>query len=129
MPPNAKFREMQQNTHGLVQLIRTATLDIPNQTLMPQLSKQMINACPIAPMHIIVRLLPGRQSSILSSNEGHNDMNPAFISAVMAPNLKIKEITTGTRPSIPIPNQNIGRCPQGQGANRYNVAQHINSNS
>ena len=46
-------------------------------------------------MHIIVRPLLGRQSSILSSNEWHNDMNPAFISAVMAPNLKIKEITTG----------------------------------
>ena len=53
-------------------------------------------------MHIIVRLLPGRQSSNLSSNEWHNDMNPAFMSAVMAPNLKIKEITTGTRQSVPI---------------------------
>ena len=55
-------------------------------------------------------------------------MNSAFISAVMAPNLKIKEIATGTRRSIPIPNQNIGRCPWDQRANPYNVAQHINGN-
>ena len=61
---------------------------------MPQLSKQTLNACPIPPMHIIVRLLPGRPSSILLSNEWHNDMNPAFISAVMAPNLKINMATS-----------------------------------
>ena len=54
LPPNAKLREMQQNTHGLMQLIRAATPDVPNQTSMPQLSKQMLNACPIPPMHIIV---------------------------------------------------------------------------
>ena len=58
-------------------------------------SKEMLNACPVLPMHIIVRLLPGRQSCVLSSNEWHNDMNPAFISAVMAPHIKITEITTG----------------------------------
>ena len=68
-------------------------------------------------MHIIVRLLPGRQSSILSFNEWHNDMNPAFTSAIMAPNLKIKEITAGTRHSIPIPNQNIRKCAGEKGAN------------
>ena len=68
LPPNAKLREMQQNTPGLVQLIRAATSEFPNQTPMPQLSKQMLNVCPIPPMHIIVRL-PGHQSSILSSNE------------------------------------------------------------
>ena len=96
LPPNAKLREMQQNTHGLVQLIRAAMPDVPNQTPMPQLTKQLLNACPIPPMHIIVRLLLSRQSSILPSNEWHNGMNPAFISAVMAPNLKIKE-GEGTR--------------------------------
>ena len=42
--PNAKLREMQQNTHGLMQLIRAATPDVPNQTPMPQLPKQMLNA-------------------------------------------------------------------------------------
>ena len=127
--PNAKLREMQQNTHNLVQLIRAATLDVPYQTPMPQLSKQMLSACPIPPMHIIVRFFPGHQSSILSPNEWHNDMNPAFISAIMAPNPKIKEITGGTSWSIPIPNQNIRRCPGVQGANPYNVAQHVNDNS
>ena len=55
-------------------------------------------------------------------------MNLAFVSAVMTPNLKIKEIIVGTRQSIPIPNQNIRRCPRGPGANPYNVAQHINGN-
>ena len=55
LPPNAKLREMQQNMHGLVQLIGAVMPDVPNQTPMPQLSKQMLNACPIPPMHIIVR--------------------------------------------------------------------------
>ena len=114
---------------GLVQLIRAIMPDVPNQTPMPQPSKQMLNGYPIPPMHNIVQLLPGSQSSILSSNEWHNDMKPAVLSAVMAPNLKIKESTTGTRQSIPIPNLNIGRCPRGQGANSYNVAQHIKGNS
>ena len=27
LPPNAELREMQQNTHGMVQLIRAAMLD------------------------------------------------------------------------------------------------------
>ena len=44
-------------------------------------------------MHVIVTLLAGCQSAILSSNEWHNDMNPAFISTIMAPNFEIKEIT------------------------------------
>ena len=65
LPPNAKLHEMQQNTHGLVQLIRAATPNVPNQTPMLQLSKRMLNAYPIPPMHIIVRCLLGRQSSIL----------------------------------------------------------------
>ena len=38
LPPNAKLHEIQQNTHGLVQLIRAATPHIPNQTPMPLLS-------------------------------------------------------------------------------------------
>ena len=113
----------------VVQLIGAATPDVPNQTPMPQPSKQLLNACPLPPVHVIVTLLAGCQSAILSSNEWHNDMNPAFISTIMAPNFKIKEITSGTRRSIPIPNQNICRCPGGQGANPYHVAQHINGNS
>ena len=68
LPPKAKLRQMQENTHGLVQLIVAVAPDVPNQTPMPQLSKQMLNACPTT-MHIIVRLLLGHQSSILSSYE------------------------------------------------------------
>ena len=30
LPLNANLRKMQQNTHGLVQLIRAATLDVPH---------------------------------------------------------------------------------------------------
>ena len=74
---------------------------------VPQPSKQLLNACPIPPVHVIITLLAGFQSAILSSNEWHNDMNPAFISTIMAPKFEIKEITSGTRRSIPIPNQNI----------------------
>ena len=50
---------------------------------VPQPSKQLLNACPILPVHVIVTLLAGCQSAILSSNERHNDMNPAFISTIM----------------------------------------------
>ena len=71
---------------------------------VPQPSKQLLNACHVPPMHAIVTLLAGCQSAILSSNEWHNDMNPAFISTIMAPNFEIKEITSGMRRSIPIPN-------------------------
>ena len=45
--------------------IRRVT-DLP----LPQLSKQMLNACPISPIHIMVRLLPGHQSSILLTMNG-----------------------------------------------------------
>ena len=60
-----------------------------------------------------------RPSKFLSFFPWHSDMNPAFISAVMASNLKIKQITVGTRQSIPIPNhlspisrgKSIQSCP------------------
>ena len=90
-----------------MQLIGAATPDVPNQPPMQQPSKQLLNVCPIPPVHVIVPLLAGCQSAILSSNEWHNDINQAFISTIMAPNFEIKEITSGTRRSIPIPNQNI----------------------
>ena len=90
-----------------MQLIGAATRDVRNQALMPKASKQLLKACPIPPVHVIVKLLAGRQNANLSSNEWHNDMNPAFRSTIMAPNFEIKEITLGTRRFIPIPNQNI----------------------
>ena len=46
--------KMQQNTHRLAQLGAAAALDVPNQTPMPQLPKQMLNTGPMPPMHIIV---------------------------------------------------------------------------
>ena len=59
-----------------------------------KIRKQMLNACPIPPMHIIVQLLQGHQSSILSSNEWHNDMHSAFTSTIMAPNQAARGTTT-----------------------------------
>ena len=41
-------------------------------------------------------------------------MNPALISTIMAPNFEIKEITSGTRRSIPIPNLLMSRGPRGK---------------
>ena len=38
LPPNAKLCEMQQNTHGPVQLTRAATQDVPYQTPRPQVT-------------------------------------------------------------------------------------------
>ena len=45
-----------------MQLIGAATLDVPNQTPMPQPSKQLLNVCPIPPVHVIVTLLAGCES-------------------------------------------------------------------
>ena len=104
LPANAKLHKLQQNTDWLVQLIGVATPDVPNQAPMPQASKQLLNVCPIPTVHVIVRVLAGCQSAVLSSNEWHNDMNLAFTSNIMAPNFEIKKIASGTRRSIPIPN-------------------------
>ena len=41
-PTNAKLCKMQQNTDRLVQLIGAATPNVPNQTPMPQPSKQLL---------------------------------------------------------------------------------------
>ena len=90
-----------------MQLIGAPTPNVPNQTPMPQQSKQLLNVCSIPPVHVIVTLLAGCQRAILSSNEWHNDMNPPFINTTMVPNFEIKEITSGTRRSIAVPNLNI----------------------
>ena len=60
-----------------MQLIGAATPDVPNQTSMPHkqtANKQLLNVCPIPPVHVIVTLLADCQSAILSSNERHNDI-------------------------------------------------------
>ena len=91
------------------------SLGLPRQMFLtkPQCHNRA-NSCsmcalyhPCTPVHVIVTLLAGCQSAIPSSNEWHNDINSTFISTIMAPDFKIKEITSGTRRSIPIPNQNI----------------------
>ena len=47
---------------------RAATPDVPNQTPVPQLSKQMLNLCYRPPTHIIVRLLAGKDPFFLPMN-------------------------------------------------------------
>ena len=91
-----KLRPSCYCTRGIGLVVCTTSLR-DGGTLSANLLRALLNACPIPPMHIIVRLLTGHQSSILSSYEWHNDRNLAFLSATMAPSLKIKEITTGTR--------------------------------
>ena len=44
-------KQFVSHKHGLAQLIRATMPDVPNQTPMPHLSKQMLNVCPIPPMH------------------------------------------------------------------------------
>ena len=103
-----------------MQLIGAATPDVPDQTPMPQPSKRLLNACPIPPVHVIVRLLAGCQSAIISSNEWQNDMNTAFISTIMAPNFEIKEITSCTR------RQGGGKlCDETENQNMRNYAKNM----
>ena len=91
LPPDAKLCEMQQNADGLVQLIRAATPDVPNQTPMQQPSKQLLNACPVPPMHIIVTLLAGcqRATSPLHSQgsptKGTNQKSKPTLGVTMMP--------------------------------------------
>ena len=54
LPSDAKLRKMQFNADGLVQLIGAATPTVPNQAPMPQASKQLLNACVVPPMYIIM---------------------------------------------------------------------------
>ena len=70
LPADAKLCKMQQNADGLVQLIGAATPDVPNQTPMPQPSKQLLNVCLVPPVHVIVRLLAGYQSAIFLPMRG-----------------------------------------------------------
>ena len=72
---------------------RAATPNVPNQAPMPQASKQLLNECAVPPMYIMIILLAGCQSSILSANEWHYDMNPACLSTIMTPNFKMEGIT------------------------------------
>ena len=85
---DAKLVKMQQNTDWRVQLIGAATPYVPGQIPMPQPSKQLLNACPIQPVRVIVTLLASCQIAILSSNDWCNDMNLAFINTIRAPKSK-----------------------------------------
>ena len=63
-------------------------------------SNQLLNACLVPPMYLIIGLLPGRQRAIFSAHKWYNDVHSAFISIVVVPNLKIKEIASHTRRSV-----------------------------
>ena len=67
LPSNAKLRKMQQYTDGLVQLIRAATPNVPNQAPMPQTSKQLLTACAVPPMYIIIAHHMGTKSELATS--------------------------------------------------------------
>ena len=129
LPPDAELRKMQQNSYILMQLIGAATPNVPNQTPMPQMSEQLLNSGPIPSMHIIIALLPCGEPIILPANEWHNDMQTAFVGPIMAPDLKIKKLSSYSGRSITIPYQHISGGAGGQGTNPYYIAQHINGNS
>ena len=93
LPPDAKLRRMQQNSYRLMQRIGAATPKVPNQTPMPQISEQLLHSGPIPSMHIIA-LLPCGEPIILPANEWHNDTQTAFVGPIMAPNLKIKKLSS-----------------------------------
>ena len=76
LPPDAKLRKVQQNMHRLVQRIGAATPNVPYQTLMPQPSTRVPYTTHV---HRCTTLLPGRHSSILSSNEWHGDMHSKMV--------------------------------------------------
>ena len=72
LPPNAKLREMQQNTHGVV-LSQPQSHNCTNKCSMRALYHPSTSLCAV------------KIPFCLPSNEWHNHMNLAFISTIMAP--------------------------------------------
>ena len=112
LPRNAKPRKIKK--YALTRLTAQRLLHQMSLT-KPQCHKRANNCsmCAHATHVHHYSIVAGLSKFMLSSNEWHKDMNPAFLSTIMAPNFKTKEIASGMRKTIPVPNEKINGCPGG----------------
>ena len=86
--------------------------------------KQVLNACPIETMNIIVLLLPLG----LSTDKWPCHMEAPLVCTIHGANLIIHIMSLHPFGPLAIPNENICRCPRGQRTNPNDVAQAVNGN-
>ena len=88
--------------------------------------KQVLNACPVEAMNIIVLLLPLGQR--LSTDKWPCHMEAPLVGTIHGANLIIHIMSLHPFEPLEIPNENIRRCPRGQRTNPNDVAQAVNGN-
>ena len=84
---NQKMLQMQEYTHVLMQLRTGSPPYVPYNAPMPQVCKQVLNACPIETMHIVVFLVALRQS--LSTDKWPYHMQAPLVCTIHGANLII----------------------------------------
>ena len=82
---------------------------------VPHACKQVLNACPIETMNIVVLLLPLGQR--LSTNKWPCHMEAPLVCTIHGANLIINIMPLAPFRPFAIPNENIRRCPRGQRTN------------
>ena len=99
-----------------------------NQKLlqMQEYMLQVLNACPIETMTIVVLLLPLGQR--LSTDKWPCHMEAPLVCTIHGANLIINIMPLAPFRPFAIPNENIRRCPRGQRTNPNDVAQAVNGN-
>ena len=123
---NQKLLQMQEYTHVLMQLRTGSPPYVPYDAPVPQACKQVLNACPIETMNIIVLLLPLGQR--LSTDKWPCHMEAPLVCTIHGANLIIHIMSLHPFGPLAIPNENIRRCPRGQRTNPNDVAQAVNGN-
>ena len=123
---NQKLLQMQEYTHSLMQLRTGSPPYVPYNALVPHACKQVLNACPIETMNIIVLLLPLGQR--LSTDKWPCHMEAPLVCTIHGANLIINIMPLAPFRPFAIPNENIRRCPRGQRTNPNDVAQAVNGN-
>ena len=123
---NQKLLQMQEYTHVLMQLRTGSSPYVPYDAPVPQACKQVLNACPIETMNIIVLLLPLGQC--LSTDKWPCHMEAPLVCTIHGANLIIHIMSHHPFGPLAIPNENIRRCPRGQRTNPNDVAQAVNGN-
>ena len=123
---NQKLLQMQEYTHVLMQLRTGSPPYVPYDAPVPHACKQVLNACPIETMNIIVLLLPLGQR--LSTDKWPCHMEATLVCTIHGANLIINTMPLAPFRPFMIPNENIRRCPRGQRTNPNDVAQAVNGN-
>ena len=109
---NQKLLQMQEYTHVLMQLRTGSPPYVPYDALVPHACKQVLNACPIETMNIVVLLLPPGQR--LSTDKWPCHMEAPLVCTIHGANLIINIMPLAPFRPFAIPNENIRRCPRGQ---------------